>query len=126
YLATARAELALASGQSGPAADLARDALALAQEVDYESGIHAARLTLGRALLALCHPAAAARELEAAAEGFTATGERLEAARARAEQAAALAALDGSDRQPHHLYQQALHTLHDLNADPWVSKLPPL
>ena len=123
YLEIARAEITLAQGESAGAAAGARAALARAQALAYETAACSSRLVLGKALRALGEPSAAARELGAAAAGFAEAGERLDAARAQAEWAAALEDL-GEAARARELGQEATDTLLRLDARPWLGRLP--
>jgi class 3 adenylate cyclase/tetratricopeptide (TPR) repeat protein len=125
YLAIARAELALAQENPASAAAGARAALAQAQSLAHETAICSSRLVLGKALRGLGEPSAAAQELSAAAAGFAEAGERLDAARAQGEWAAALAEL-GDAAQARELGRKAAQTLLELDARPWLSQLPRL
>jgi tetratricopeptide (TPR) repeat protein len=120
HVMVARAELLLARGSFAEAAGLSERALALAENSGYPSGIHLGRLSLGRVLRASGSAAAAEQEFRTALEGFERSGERLEAARARAE----LAAVLGRDEEAEMLVREAREMIEHLGASPWLEHLP--
>jgi len=125
HLLIVEAELGLAEENPAQAADLARQAVTLAREGHYDSGLNAARLTLGKALTQLGEYQAAAEELTAALEYFDLSEEILDAARARAHLAAALREPEERPRA-RSLHEEAVAAITHLGAVPWLEKLPTL
>ncbi|HET6382583.1 MAG TPA: adenylate/guanylate cyclase domain-containing protein [Armatimonadota bacterium] len=123
HLMVCRAELALARGDLAGAADLSREALRLAKESSYESGVRSSQRALGRAMLESGDAAGAARQLEEAIRGFDDADERLDAALSRADLAAARAG-GGDHSAAVALLEQAAAEIRRLGADPWLEKIP--
>lgn len=122
HVRVARAELCLARGEGASAWEQVEGARALAEECGYDTGMNLARLTGGRVRLAAGAAAEAAPLLRAALEGFTRSGEALEAARAQGELATALAA--AGDAAAPALREEAVAAIRALGAAPWLEHLP--
>lgn len=114
-----RGFLALARQEFGLAQTVARQALALAEEIDYTTGAALGRLALGMALHALggCEESEVA--LRASLAEFEAAEARLEAARARAALAAVLTAR-GNAAEAVSLREEAEAAIQALDAAPWL------
>jgi class 3 adenylate cyclase/tetratricopeptide (TPR) repeat protein len=123
HLSVARAELSLCGHDPAAAAERARQALVMAAHAAYQAGGSLARLTLGRALSALGDLPGAETALQAAIEGFDRSGERLEAARARAELAAVLERT-GRAAEAERVFQAAVTEIREFGAAPWLEHLP--